>query len=171
MTALTAGEAVRLATLPTPTGPLHLAGDGSALIGCWFGDPDALIDRLQLSEPARRVDDLGELSKAVSAYLGGDLKAIDDLPVRQPGSAFLQDCWDVMRAVPAGETISYAELAARAGRPKAVRAAGTACGRNRVALVVPCHRIIRSMGGLGGYAYGMDAKRWLLAHEMGQDRR
>jgi methylated-DNA-[protein]-cysteine S-methyltransferase len=87
------------------------------------------------------------------------------VPVRQPGGAFQQAAWSAMREIPAGHTWSYSELATMAGRPDAVRAAGTACARNTVAPFVPCHRVLRSDGSLGGYAYGLDAKRWLLAHE------
>ena len=154
-------------TLPTPIGDLYLCSDGDAVTGCWFGDPGDLLDRIGVESP-RMVGDLGELSAAVGDYLDGDVKAIDGLPVRQTGPAFRQDCWQAMRDVPAGETISYAELARRAGSPNAVRAAGGACARNVIALIVPCHRIVTSGGGLGGYAYGLDAKRWLLAHERGQ---
>jgi methylated-DNA-[protein]-cysteine S-methyltransferase len=85
--------------------------------------------------------------------------------VDQPGGTFRQAAWKAMRAVPPGEVITYAELAARAGNPGAVRAAGSACAQNRVAPIVPCHRIVRTGGGLGGYYYGLPVKEWLLAHE------
>jgi methylated-DNA-[protein]-cysteine S-methyltransferase len=93
---------------------------------------------------------------------------MDTLPVAQPGGAFRQAAWKVMREVPAGEVISYAELAARAGNPDAVRAAGSACATNMVAPIVPCHRIVRTGGALGGYYYGLGVKEWLLAHERGE---
>jgi methylated-DNA-[protein]-cysteine S-methyltransferase len=163
-TTLVAGTAVAT-TLSTPAGPLTLASDGEAVTGCWFGDPSALFDRLGLAAPPRSVADLGPLSRAVSSYLEGDLAALDGIPVTQPGPHFRQECWAAMRAVPAGQTISYTQLAERVGRPRAVRAAGSACARNLVAVIVPCHRIVTSRGGLGGYAYGLPAKRWLLAHE------
>jgi len=73
-----------------------------------------------------------------------------------------------MREIPAGQTWSYRDVAAKAGKPDAVRAAGTACGRNRVAPFVPCHRVVRSDGSLGGYGFGLDVKRWLLGHEAGE---
>jgi methylated-DNA-[protein]-cysteine S-methyltransferase len=73
-----------------------------------------------------------------------------------------------MRRVPAGETISYTKLAAEAGNPKAVRAAGSACAQNLIAPIVPCHRVLRTDGSLGGYYYGLPAKQWLLAHERRQ---
>jgi methylated-DNA-[protein]-cysteine S-methyltransferase len=92
---------------------------------------------------------------------------MDDLPVSQPGGDFFQASWKVMREVPAGETITYSELARRAGNPLAVRAAASACARNLIAPIVPCHRIVRAGGAPGGYYYGPDTKSWLLAHERG----
>jgi methylated-DNA-[protein]-cysteine S-methyltransferase len=159
---------LRVTSLPTPVGQLWLLADGDALAGCWFGELAGLVERFRLDAQPEAADDLGELSAAVASYFSGDVTAIDDLPVQQPGSEFRQACWKAMRAVPAGETISYRELAIAAGRPDAVRAAGSACATNAVAVVVPCHRILSSSGGMGGYAYGLDAKRWLLAHERGQ---
>ena len=103
--------------------------------------------------------------EALTSYAGGNLHALDAVPVRQPGGPFVQRAWDELRAVPAGETDTYAGLAARAGSPKAVRAAGQACARNKVAPFVPCHRIVRSDGSLGGYAYGLPVKAALLVHE------
>jgi methylated-DNA-[protein]-cysteine S-methyltransferase len=90
---------------------------------------------------------------------------VDGLPIEQPGGDFFQAAWKVMREVPAGETITYSELADRVGSPRAVRAAGSACARNRIAPIVPCHRIVRAGGNLGGYYYGLSAKSWLLDHE------
>jgi AraC family transcriptional regulator of adaptative response/methylated-DNA-[protein]-cysteine methyltransferase len=89
------------------------------------------------------------------------------LPVDVRGTAFQEAVWQALKTIPAGETRSYAELAALAGQPGAVRAAGTACGSNPLAVVVPCHRVTRSDGGLGGYAYGVERKRALLAREDG----
>jgi methylated-DNA-[protein]-cysteine S-methyltransferase len=83
----------------------------------------------------------------------------------QPGGEFSQSAWRAMRKVRGGSVISYAELAEKAGSPKAVRAAGSACAKNRIAIVVPCHRIVKTGGGLGNYAYGLKAKEWLLSHE------
>jgi AraC family transcriptional regulator of adaptative response/methylated-DNA-[protein]-cysteine methyltransferase len=89
----------------------------------------------------------------------------DDIPLDVRGTAFQQRVWAELRKIPPGETRSYAEIAAAAGKPKAVRAAGTANGANNVAVLIPCHRVIRSDGSLGGYAYGLDIKRELLARE------
>ena len=91
-----------------------------------------------------------------------------DLPLDVRGTAFQQRVWAELRKIPRGETRSYAEIAAAAGRPKAVRAAGSANGANSIAVLIPCHRVVRSDGSLGGYAYGLDIKRELLTREAGK---
>jgi methylated-DNA-[protein]-cysteine S-methyltransferase len=103
--------------------------------------------------------------EALTAYAGGDVDALDSVVVRQPGGPFMQRAWDELRGVKAGETDTYAGLAIRAGSPAAVRAAGQACAKNHVAPFVPCHRILRTDGSLGGYAYGLPVKEALLVHE------
>lgn len=157
---------VQATTLSTPTGDLTLLARDGVLIAAGFADLDTMTARIADKE-VEVTKSLGRLSDAVAAYVAGDVHAIDDLPVEQPGGDFFQACWKVMREVPAGETITYAELAERAGRPKAVRAAGSACARNLIAPVVPCHRILRTGATkpLGGYYYGLRTKEWLLAHE------
>lgn len=107
----------------------------------------------------------GPVADAVVAYGDGDLTALDAVPVAQPGGPFMLGAWRALRAVPAGTTTSYTELAAAAGRPAAVRAAGAACARNLIALFVPCHRVLRRDGSLGGYLYGLATKKTLLDHE------
>lgn len=108
---------------------------------------------------------VARVAEAVARYAAGEPGALDDVPVAQPGGPFQQRAWAAMRAIPAGGTLTYAELAIAAGSPAAVRAAGSACARNLVAPFVPCHRVLRSGGALGGYYYGLDVKRALLAHE------
>ncbi len=88
-----------------------------------------------------------------------------DIPLDVAGTAFQEACWKALREIPPGETRSYSEIAAAAGNPKAVRAAGSANGANNVAVLIPCHRVIRSDGGIGGYAYGTDIKEELLRRE------
>ena len=151
-------------TITTPLGPLSAVADDDGLRAAGFWTLDDIVAEV-VREPVQPVADLGEITKALTAYFEGDLYALDALPVQQPGGAFRQAAWKVMRDVPPGETITYAELAARAGSPSAVRAAGSACAKNRVAPVVPCHRIVRTGGGMGGYAYGIATKEWLLHHE------
>ena len=103
--------------------------------------------------------------RAVEAYFAGQISAIDSLQVETGGTAFQREVWSALRAIPAGETISYGHLAARLGRPKAVRAVGLANGANPVGVVVPCHRVIGANASLTGYGGGIERKRWLLQHE------
>jgi methylated-DNA-[protein]-cysteine S-methyltransferase len=102
---------------------------------------------------------------AVAAYFAGDLAALEGLTVRTAGTEFQRSVWAALRAIPAGETRTYGQLATAIGRPKAVRAAGLANSQNPVALIVPCHRVIGANGTLTGYAGGLERKRWLLDHE------
>lgn len=149
-------------TITTPAGPLTIvATDDGAVRAAGFGAGAGQL----LPEAARPRPDLGDISKAVLAYLDGDLTAIDGVPVEQPGGAFMVAAWRALRGSRPGEPLTYTELAARAGRPAAVRAAANACARNQVALFVPCHRVLRSDGGLGGYRWGTGVKQWLLRHE------
>jgi methylated-DNA-[protein]-cysteine S-methyltransferase len=114
-------------------------------------------------QPVRR-DQFG-VYDVLEAYFAGDVGALDTLTVEAQGTPFQQEVWAQLRKIPVGSTISYGELARRVGRPKAQRAVGMANASNPVALIVPCHRVIRTGGALGGYAFGLDYKRWLLAHE------
>ena len=93
------------------------------------------------------------------------MTAIDAVPVRQRSGPFLEDAWEVLRTVPAGTPDTYTSFAARCGRPSAVRAAANACARNATALFVPCHRVLGSSGGLGGFRWGTAVKQQLLDHE------
>jgi methylated-DNA-[protein]-cysteine S-methyltransferase len=102
---------------------------------------------------------------AVEAYFGGDLAALDGLTVKTGGTAFQRAVWAALRAIPAGQTRTYGQLAAAIGSPRAVRAAGLANGQNPIAVIVPCHRVIGANGTLTGYAGGIERKQWLLAHE------
>lgn len=99
---------------------------------------------------------------AVAAWLDGDGDAITRVPTQQDGGEFFQAVWQAVREIPAGEPATYAELAAAAGRPRAMRAAGTACARNNLAPFVPCHRVVKSGGALGNYGYGVAQKAAML---------
>ncbi len=159
--------------LATPAGPLAVVvdPDDGVVVAAGFGDRDVLWARLapELQSRGRtrgaRSTAMQVVSEAVAAYADGELDALEKVEVRQPGGPFQQEAWSAMRRVRAGRTVSYQELAALAGRPSAVRAAGSACARNLVAPFVPCHRILRSDGRLGGYAFGLDVKAVLLRHE------
>jgi AraC family transcriptional regulator, regulatory protein of adaptative response / methylated-DNA-[protein]-cysteine methyltransferase len=99
------------------------------------------------------------------AALVEDAPVRSDVPLDLLGTAFQQRVWRALREVPAGTTATYTEIAQRVGAPAAVRAVGSACGKNPVAVVVPCHRIVREDGGLGGYAWGLPRKKALLTRE------
>lgn len=157
------------ATIDSPTGPFTIiAWDEAVLASGWTDHPDRLLRLIGGPlRPAtlRRTADLGPFTDAARAYFEGDVAAIDAVPVAFRATPFLELAWSELRRIPAGAPATYGELAARCGRPRAVRAAGTACGRNPAALFVPCHRVVASSGGLGGFGYGLPAKRWLLDHE------
>jgi AraC family transcriptional regulator of adaptative response/methylated-DNA-[protein]-cysteine methyltransferase len=107
---------------------------------------------------------LGDLAARVVAKVESPDRD-QNLPIDVQGTAFQEAVWQALRDIPAGETRSYGELAAIAGSPRAVRAVGSACGANHVAVVIPCHRALRSDGSMGGYAYGVDRKAVLLDRE------
>ncbi|QSB13876.1 methylated-DNA--[protein]-cysteine S-methyltransferase [Natronosporangium hydrolyticum] len=149
-------------TIDTPAGPLTIAvTEPGVVCRAVFSSADHALFRESTYQA-----DLGDVSKAVYAYLEGDLSVLDEVAVRpQPAGEFHTEVRRVLRSVPPGRPITYTALAAQTGRPSAVRAAANACARNDVALFVPCHRVIRGDGGLGGYLWGLDVKRWLLEHE------
>ena len=159
-----------MSTMDTPAGPFTaiVDGDGAVLGSGWTADPADLlkvVHRTLRPTEVREVADLGPVSRAVRDYHAGDVTAIDGVPVRQVSGEFLAHAWDVLRTVPAGGPISYTDFATWAGRPAAVRAAAQACGRNSAALFVPCHRVLRNDGSLGGFRWGLAVKRWLLDFE------
>ncbi|MBK1842149.1 methylated-DNA--[protein]-cysteine S-methyltransferase [Azospirillum sp. YIM B02556] len=155
----------------TPIGELIVvAGEDGALRAIdWTDHEDRLRRLLRLHHPAgyelQPSADPGGLTRAMDAYFAGDLAIIDRLPVHTGGTPFQRAVWAALRGISCGGTVSYRELAALAGRPAAVRAAGHANGANPVSIVVPCHRVIGSGGAMTGYGGGVERKRWLLAHE------
>jgi len=162
-------------TLPTPVGPFTLLVDDDGVCAAGFTrHAETLQRRLDPPRQAARVranGDPGGVAAAMRAYLAGELEALHGIMVTQPGDPSRQGAWRVLRSVPAGRTISYrrlgelAELADEATDPFGAQAAGAACARNNVAVVVPCHRVVRSDGRLSGYLWGLSRKRWLLDHE------
>ena len=164
---------VRYATVATPPGPFTVVvdtdGDGRdvVLASGWtaeLGDLWPVVHRALRPGGADEDRHLPVLG-AVEAFVASDLAAIDRVPVAQRSGPFLEEAWQVLRTVPAGRPDTYAAFAARCGRPAAVRAAANACARNAAALFVPCHRVLGSDGGLGGFRWGTPVKRWLLDHE------
>jgi methylated-DNA-[protein]-cysteine S-methyltransferase len=155
--------------MDTPIGPLtFLVGPDGVVAGGFTTDPTSLQVRLPMpSRVAELVErnSLGEISTATNAYFGGDVTAWDRLPVVQHGGPFIQQVWHTLRTIPAGNVVTYTELAALAGRPDAVRAAAAGCATNLVAPIVPCHRVVGRDGTLRGYYYGLSVKRWLIDHE------
>jgi methylated-DNA-[protein]-cysteine S-methyltransferase len=158
--------------LDTPVGPFTIVvdPDGAVLASGWTAQ---LEDLLPLIHPTLRAQplarrDLGAASRAARAYHDGDLTAPDAIAVRQhTDGPFLAAGWQTLRKVAPREQITYTQLATRTGNALASRAAAQVCARNAAALFVPCHRIVRSDGGPGGFRWGVDVKRWLLSHETG----
>ncbi len=127
-----------------------------------------LLHRLDFVDivPASRVGTVSStFGRAVAAYFGGELDALEDLPTKTSGTEFETTVWQTLRRIPVGHTWSYKALAEAIGRPKAVRAVGAANGRNPISLVLPCHRVIGADGSLTGYGGGLERKAWLLRHE------
>ena len=159
---------LQAANLKTPVGTLYLIADEQVLLGAGFSSLDYLINKLDESDfeqDIKNVKQIPKISDLISDYFDGDLNAINSIEVRQPGAKFSQSIWKTLRKIPAGKTWSYAELAKRSGAPDAIRAAGTACGNNLIAPIIPCHRVVKSGGALGNYGYGVRIKEWLLRHE------
>jgi methylated-DNA-[protein]-cysteine S-methyltransferase len=145
----------------TPIGVLNLLADDQILIGANL----STVAALAADKDSKTVKSIPVISELIQDYFDGDLTALNGIQVRQSGATFSQSAWKAMRRITVGKTWTYSELAAKAGSPNAVRAAGTACANNSIMLVVPCHRIVKTGGALGNYAYGVEKKRWLLTHE------
>lgn len=159
---------IRVQTFDSPIGPLTLGERAGRVCLLHFGPDGDVIDgtlaRWYPGEPCAR-QPLPELGRQLKRYFAGERDALDHVPVELNGTEFQKKVWHALRRIPSGTTISYAELARRVGSVTAVRAVGAANGANPVAIIVPCHRVIGSNGGLTGYGGGLDRKQWLLAHE------
>jgi methylated-DNA-[protein]-cysteine S-methyltransferase len=155
--------------LKSPIGELVGYVREGALCALDFGDRDqsnqALLEWRFGAIDVREGTGARETRRRLEAYLGGDLEALEAIAVDPGGTEFQAKVWAALRRIPPGRTVSYSELAAAVGSPSAVRAVGTANGQNPVPVVIPCHRVVRSDGTLGGYGGGLDRKRWLLDHE------
>lgn len=163
---------LRLEAMESPIGTLLIVTDDEARLRAlhWDDDAEALQENLKRRYGGgltlRR--DNGAPSKArqaLAAYFKGDLHATEKLAVAPAGTDFQREVWAALRAIPVGETMSYGGLAAKIGRPKAMRAVGLANGANPISIVVPCHRVIGADCSLTGFGGGLDRKRWLLSHE------
>ena len=142
--------------IETPIGPLHAVVDEAGrLVELGFREP-----LLQTSSAALPTHVIAQ----VSEYFSGKRQTFD-LELAPRGTPFQLAVWNALLAIPYGDTISYAELARRIGKPAAVRAVGSANGANPIPVIIPCHRVIGSNGSLTGYGGGIERKQWLLAHE------
>ena len=163
-------ETLTLERLPSPLGEVLLVTDADGAVRALdFADFEGRMRRLlgRHAPGAVLVEGRADAKAqaAVAAYFAGDMAAFDGLMVKTAGTAFQEAVWAALRAIPAGQTRSYGQLAAAVGRPKAVRAAGMANGQNPVGVLTPCHRVIGADGTMTGYAGGVERKRWLLRHE------
>lgn len=161
-------------TMDTPDGAFTIVGTPETVLASgWTDDVTALValihPRLRPTTAPSPGDGgaVGLAREAADAYYASDHAAPSAVPVQQRSGPYRERAWEVLREVRPGEPITYAEYALRTGSPAAVRAAASACARNAAALFVPCHRIVRTDGTLGGFRYGLDVKRSLLAREAG----
>lgn len=164
---------IRYSAVDCPLGRLLVAAADRGLCTVGIGDSDEeLLASLQREFAEAEIrPDRGELcgwAKAIVRYLEGEEPHLD-LPLDLRGTAFQRRVWGELRKIPYGQTRTYAEVARAIGRPKAYRAVARACATNPVPLVIPCHRVVRSDGSLGGYGLGLDRKRALLEMERGRD--
>jgi methylated-DNA-[protein]-cysteine S-methyltransferase len=152
-------EAIDIAYMDSPVGVLRLKADAEGLCEVHILQAgEAVTPETPLSAL------LAEAIRQLEAYFRGERPSFD-LPLAPEGTDFQRRVWVTLAGIPAGKTISYQELARRLGDPKCIRAAGTANGKNPIGIIIPCHRVIGSDGSLVGYAGGLPAKQWLLAHE------
>jgi len=163
--------------IKTPIGDLDIVADEDGRLRAveWTDHSDRMHHSLRLQcgkdgYALKNARNPAGLSTALRAYFDGELIAIDRLKVATGGTEFQKSVWKALRTIACGETITYARLAERVGRPTAVRAVGRANGDNPISVVVPCHRVIGTNGSLTGYGGGIERKRWLLAHEQGGRR-
>ena len=153
-------------TIDTPDGPFTVVedADGAVVASGWSADAGAVALRGGIAE-REVLPGATRAASAVRAFYGGDVEAPAGVPVAQRGTAFQAAVWRALREIPLGTVSRYGELAAALGNPGSSRAVGAACGRNAVALFVPCHRVVGASGALTGFAWGVDDKSSLLARE------
>jgi methylated-DNA-[protein]-cysteine S-methyltransferase len=150
--------------MDTPTGRLKLVSDGKAIIEVKFIKGQTLTDEPAEIRPEERPKCLQQCVSQLNEYFLGN-RSVFDLPLYPGGTEFQLRVWKELCRIPYGTTISYMDLAKRLGDPKLIRAAGSANGKNPVAIIIPCHRVIGADGSLVGYAGGLPLKKWLINHE------
>lgn len=163
-------EALTLDRLPTPIGVALLVTDEAGVLRAfnWTDYEPAMLTWIARHYPKAKLAAArapAPVRGAFDGYFRGDARALELVPWRASGTPFQLKVWEALCSIPAGETLSYAGLAERIGRPTAMRAVGHANGANPVAVIVPCHRVIGMNGSLTGYGGGLPRKRWLLEHE------
>ena len=160
---------IEFSHLDSPVGGVLVAASAEGLCALDFTDLEVEArKRLGRAHPDAMFGTgprANKAAKCVKAYFDGDLNALEDLEVAACGTPFQKKVWAALREIPLGTTSSYSKIAASIGNPSAVRAVGASNGRNPIALVVPCHRVIAADGTLCGYAGGLWRKQWLLKHE------
>lgn len=160
------GTVIHWAVVPTSLGEMLVAATGKGVCRLSFDEGrEALEERFPAAELVEGGKEFEALLKQVVAAVEAPVNGFDHIPIDVKGTAFQEAVWRELRKIPAGETRSYADIAAAVGKPGAVRAAGSANGANNVAVLIPCHRVVRSDGTLGGYAYGLPIKEELLKRE------
>lgn len=157
---MTQQTGARHARIPSPVGELLLLATDEALTGLYLGDPEGPLP--PAAAPEHPI--VAQARRELHEYFTGARRDFE-VPILLAGTGFQREVWAALRALPFGTTTTYGALAEALGRPRAVRAVGAANALNPVSIIVPCHRVIGADGGLRGYAWGMERKRWLLAHE------
>jgi AraC family transcriptional regulator, regulatory protein of adaptative response / methylated-DNA-[protein]-cysteine methyltransferase len=169
-----ANEEIRFAVGQSSLGAVLVASSAKGVAAILLGDdPDALVRNLQDRFPKARLIGGDNEYEALVARVVGLIEAPEvglDLPLDVRGTAFQQRVWRALTEIPVGKTISYAELARRIGAPKSVRGVAGACAANKLAVAIPCHRVVRNDGSLSGYAWGIERKRVLLDKEAAHRR-
>ena len=173
---MTSGNAVarlRYMAIPSPLGALYAVFGDGGLCGLRFArNASERAFVASLPEPVLRVEPAddeaaAQLADELARYFAGEPDPFETKLDLRSGTAFQRRVWRVLRSIPFGSTVSYGDVARRIGSPHAARAVGQAVGANPVSIIVPCHRVIRASGALGGFGGGLPIKRWLLRHEGG----
>lgn len=162
------GVTIRYTTVETSLGTLLLAATDRGVCAVNLGDDaETLEGALAREFPRARIErdytELARWASDIAAHVDG--APLEPLPLDVPGTDFQWEVWRALQAIPPGSTRTYRDIAVAIGRPSAARAVARACASNRVALLIPCHRVVRGSGGLGGYRWGVGRKRSLLEHE------
>lgn len=161
------GQRISYACFPSPLGTVLVAATEKGVCSVKLGNDAAWLERLlgeEFSEALIEEKSMPDVKRAILDFISGEA-GLARVPLDIRGTVFQRRVWEELRRIPRGETRTYRDIARAVGAPAAVRAVGSACGANPVALVVPCHRAVRTDGGLGGYAWGLGRKKKLLALE------